>query len=295
MKRKLIPALAAFFIVLNVTIVAVVLLTESEPPQRAMPNPNGYDDFVSAGKLVLLGNVDTTKLNHDELAALVASNRSALAAVRAGLTHGSLVPDNYSTTNKDVLLTDYAAFKNLSLVITAEGRLAEMEGRTNDAAKIYLEAARFGQDSSRGGVIMSRLVGVGCENIAINCLRPLNNQLDATNSRALAKGLETLDDREDTPEQTLRQEARWARKTYGIRGQIALLFTYQQLKVTRDTFTAKDQNLMRARREMMLLFATHAYELEKGKPAATAADLVPDYLKAIPKDLVTGQDLNLGR
>lgn len=295
MKRNFIKALAALFIGVNVIIVTAVLLKDSEPPQRAMPHPNGYDDFVRAGKLVILGNVDTTKLNHDELVALVASNRDALAALRTGLTHESLVLDNYSATNGDVLLTDYAAFKKLSWIITGEGRVAEMEGRTNEAAKIYLEAAHFGQDSSRGGVMMARLVGIACENIALNYLRPLGNQLDATNSRAMARELEAIDATEDTPEQTLQQEARWARKTYGIRGQIVLLVTHKQQKVTRDSFTTKDQNLMRARRRTMLSFAAHAYELEKGKPPVTAADLVPDYLKVVPKDPTTGQDLRLGQ
>ena len=44
---------------------------------------------------------------------------------------------------------------------------------------------------------------------------------------------------------------------------------------------------------MMADFATRAYELEKGKSPQSWMDLVPDYLKGIPKDPVTGSNLVL--
>ncbi len=296
MKRKFIIALAALFIGVNVVVVTVALLKDTAPPSRPMPNPNGYDDFVRAGKLAVLSSDDYTNLTtmgRNELAALVASNRDALAAARVGMTRDSLVSDDDST-NFDARTKELMSFKRFSQVFCAEGRLAELDGRTNDAAKIYLEGVRFGQDSSRGGVMLTRLVGIACETIAFNRLRPLNDQLDATNSRAVARELEKIDAGEDTVEQTLQQEARWARKTYGIRGQIEMLITHKALQQTRDSFTAKDQNLMRLSRRTMLSFAAHAYELDKGKPPGTAADLAPDYLKAVPKDPSTRRDLSLG-
>ena len=41
----------------------------------------------------------------------------------------------------------------------------------------------------------------------------------------------------------------------------------------------------------MIALASRAYELDKGHPPATAADLVPEYLKAVPQDPVTGTNL----
>ena len=297
MARKFIILLATFFIITNVLLVVLVLLRDNSTPSRPMPRPNGYDDFVRAGKLVVLSSSDYTNLNtmaRDPLAALVTSNHDALAAVRVGLTHDSLVPDDYSTNYTTDHLPDFATFKQLSQVFRAEGRLAELDGRTNDAAKIYLDGVRFGQDSSRGGVMLSRLVGIACETIAFNSLRPLNDQLDATNSRAVARELEKIDADEDPVEQTLQQEARWARKVGGMSGQIEMLIDHKSVQQTRDRFTAKEQNHLRLIRQTTLSFAARAYNLDKGKPPATAADLVPDYLKAVPKDPTTGRDLSLG-
>ena len=42
---------------------------------------------------------------------------------------------------------------------------------------------------------------------------------------------------------------------------------------------------------LLLNLSARAYELEKGKSPASAADLVPDYLKKIPQDPVAGMDM----
>ena len=47
------------------------------------------------------------------------------------------------------------------------------------------------------------------------------------------------------------------------------------------------------RNQLLLTLAARAYELEKGNPPATASELVPDYLKELPKDPATGEPLQL--
>jgi hypothetical protein len=42
---------------------------------------------------------------------------------------------------------------------------------------------------------------------------------------------------------------------------------------------------------LLIDLATRAYELDKGHRPASLADLVPDYLKAIPQDPVTGTNM----
>ena len=43
--------------------------------------------------------------------------------------------------------------------------------------------------------------------------------------------------------------------------------------------------------KLLIDLAARAYELEKGKPPTGVADLVPDYLKAVPQDPFTGTNL----
>ena len=44
-------------------------------------------------------------------------------------------------------------------------------------------------------------------------------------------------------------------------------------------------------RQLLIDLAARAYELDKGQSPANVADLVPDYLKAIPQDPFTGTNL----
>ena len=63
------------------------------------------------------------------------------------------------------VMGDLADLKRLAHLLTDEGRLREMENGSADAAHSYLDAIRFGNEMSRGGFIINRLVGVACEAI----------------------------------------------------------------------------------------------------------------------------------
>ena len=55
----------------------------------------------------------------------------------------------------------------------------------------------------------------------------------------------------------------------------------------RQKFDAQAQRT----RQLTLDLAARAYELDKGHPPANLTDLVPDYLKAVPQDPITGTNM----
>ena len=283
-------------VVINLAIVAVVFLGANEPQPHAMPNPNGYDDFVKAGQVLAWIPGDYNTMSKDELAALVATNQEALKLVRVGLGRESRVPDDYSPdyVAQATSLNREASFKRLACLLAAEGKSAELAGRTNEAARIYLEGIRFGQKSSQGGVVISRLVGISCEAISMGRLEPLGNQLDGQACHEIAQALEAIDATEEPVEETLNQEKLWSRKVFGLRGQITALVMYKSIRESKNKFVRRVQASTLRRRQLILTLAARAYELEKGKRAQSAADLVPGYLKAVPQDPVTGTNLVLG-
>lgn len=274
-------------VVVNLAIVAVVFLGANSPQPRPMPNPNGYDDFVKAGQMVTgePGNYNT--MIKDELAALVATNQEVLRLARVGLGRECRAPDYNSAQTLPLL----ASLKRLALLISAEGRLAELDGRTNDAARIYVEGIRFGQKSSQGGVLIVRLVGLACEAIPTWRLEPLTNSLDAQTCREIAQALEAIDAGEEPAEETIKQEKLWSLKAFGLRAQFMALVQYKSNRESNKKFIRRVQASTLRRRQLILNFAARAYELEKGKRASSAADLVPGYLKAIPQDPVTGTNV----
>jgi len=276
-------------VVVNLAIVAVVFLGANSPQPRPMPNPNGYDDFVKAGQMVTGKPGDYNTMSKEELVALVATNQEVLRLVRIGLGRECRAPDYNSAQTLPLL----ASLKGLALLISAEGKLAELGGHSNEAAKIYIEGIRFGQKSSQGGVLIVRLVGLACEAIPTWRLEPLTNSLDAQTCREIAQALEAIDAGEEPAEETIKQEKLWSLKVFGLRAQFMALVQYKSNREYKKKFIQKVKANTLRRRQLILNFAARAFELEQGKRAQSTADLVPGYLKAIPQDPTTGTNLVL--
>jgi len=261
------------------------------PPIQPLPNPNGYDDFVKAEQMLPSNNSDLNKMNEQELQMFVNENSNALQLVRSGLQMQCRVALDYSP-DSSTLLNQLAGMKRLAQAFAAEGKLAEMENRPSAAAKSYLDAVHFGNESMRGGVLINELVGIAIEAIATSHLTNLVEQLDAKSCRETAATLEALDSQRQTRNEFMRQENDWSRRTFtGIRYEIARLMTRKSLLPAQAAAERKLKQQQMRTRQLVINFAARAYELDKGQPPASLADLVPDYLKAIPQDPFTSADM----
>src|SRR5947208_1970762 len=149
----------------------------------AVPNPNGYDDFVRAAQLLIGAPRDYSSMTFDELRALVTTNREVLTLVNQGLTRQCRVALDFVNTKPDDHFKTLSELKRVAQLMAAQGRLAELEGRTTDAVSSYLDTIRFAQECSPGGPSMDKVVGIACESIGGTPLRQLARNLDATSSQ----------------------------------------------------------------------------------------------------------------
>jgi len=282
----LIPAAA----ILAVTGLLIFDAARPLPPIQPLPNPNGYDDLVKAGKMLASNVSDYDKMNHEELRMLVTSNSNALQAARSGLQQQCRVSLRFSADYPD--LDKMSGLKKLAQAFIAEGILAEMENRPNDAAKSYLDAFHLGNESAHGGLLIDQLVEIAMEAVGTSHLQKIVDRLDAKSCRETVAALETLDAQRQSWNEVIQQEDGWSRRTF-----TSLSYRiYRPLlsKMTREVFQkagrkSKEQQLKT--RQLMIDLAARAYELDKGHHPASLADLVPDYLKAIPQDPLTGTNL----
>jgi hypothetical protein len=94
----------------------------------------------------------------------------------------------------------------------------------------------------------------------------------------------------------MQQQNAWSRRSFsGLQGRTILLY-YKLI-----SYRTADKNHQRAidtinstqkkENQLLIALAARAYELEKGQRPASATNLVPDYLKAVPQDPVTGTNL----
>ena len=264
---------------------------EPLPPIAPLPNPNGYDDLVKAGRAIKsMAGYDQT--NEQQLAELVATNAEALRLLQADLSNQCQVPLQFSENYMANHLNDLAGFKRLSQVLAAEGRLAEMEGRPKDSARSYLDAIHLGTECARGGVVIDQLVGTAIEAIGVAGLQQLVEQLGAKSCRESAATLETLDTQSQSWDEVMQQERGWSRRTYpGMRNELVRVMTRSSLNKAFQKGEEKFYKRQTKMRQLAVALAARAYELDKSKPPANINDLVPDYLKAVPQDPMTGTNI----
>ncbi len=300
--RKRSYILLAVLLLLVAVVVMFRMNTQSvkEPAQPAgsLPNPNGYDDFLMAGQKVTVPKALGPNPSVEDLRALVTPNAEALKLVRAGLAKECRIPisfsqDYYVETNQVIALE----CKALDMVLEAEGRLAEMEHRTNDAEISYLDAIRFGHESSRGGFKINLAVGGHGEAAGLARLRLLLGGLDAGQCRDAIKALATLEEKREPVADVLARDKKWWHNHAGLSDQMKLIPTLAKdpslnpLNMPPEELEKSAKDRQRQARQLMLDLAARCYQLEKGAPPKSAADLVPAYLTAIPQDPFTGTNM----
>ena len=236
------------------------------------------------------GNYPTA--NAAQLRPIVAANTPALILAKSALSNECRVTVEFTQAWSEKHLAELSSIKRLAQAMAAEGKLAEHEGRDQDALASYLEVVHLGDQADRGGVMLDELVGIAVEAMGLVELQKLSGRLDAKDARAAAASLTELDQQAQTWNEVLRQEENWSRRTFtGLRYDLLRFMTrgrnqqlFQRAELKLKTFRAKS-------RQLQLVLAARAYTLEQGHAPAAVGDLVPKYLKSIPKDPHTGKDM----
>jgi len=264
---------------------------ERLPPLAPLPNPNGYDFFLNAGKMAANNSRQAERMNEAQLRDLVEKNAKALSLSRAGFSNQCQVPLQYSVAYWDTHLEESGCLRRLARAFIAEGRLAEMENRNVDAAGSFLDIIHLSDKSAHGGLLIDELVAGDMGALGTTHLQKLVPRLDARTCRETAATLQSLDSEAETWNTIMQQEKVW-RTVYARLQRRKISALEARLQKDLDSSCELKFNWQKQQtRQLMVNLAVHAYELEKGHPPASIADLVPAYLKAVPQDPVTGTNL----
>jgi hypothetical protein len=257
-----------------------------------LPNPNGYDDFLAAAGLVTGVAFDSWTFEKDELRKFVPTNAEPLRLLHLGLTRTCSVPTDSALTNLAATLNDLPKLKRLAWLLVAEGRLAELENRPADAARSYVDTVRFGNEISRGGFMINRLVGVACESIGGSRLAGLTPKLDCDQVRAVIGDLEKMDDAAVTWDEVRQNEKRFCR--YQLRkvlNPIRWVTGTWQIWSAGKLSEQKHNRLVARLRLLTAGLALRCYQTEQGRAPSQLEQLVPSHLRRVPLDPFSGRPL----
>jgi hypothetical protein len=288
--RIILVGLAAALVLGIITLMAFVYGRSTTFPP--LPNPNGYDDFLQAGAL-LSGQVgDFRDMSHEDLQALVATNGKSLTLVRSGLKKQCALPTQTYLLNSAAMSADLPLLKQIAQLLAAEGRLAELDGRLDDAAQSYLDAMRFGNELSRNGFVINRLVGIACSAIGSIPLAKLTPKLECEQLKPIIAELDELDHASVTWQEVWRAESIFMRhELRKIPNPVAWVPQWWQ---ARKVVQSSEANHLKAAARLRLLeteVALRCYRDKQGLPPAQLTQLVPQYLQRLPQDPFNTQPL----
>jgi len=290
-----------WLLALGVPLLLLVAWWPAPPkPRPALPNPNGYDYFVKAGAAMsgVWSNRTLTTVPLADLQAYVAANQASLELAREGLKHHSLshFQPVYHAASKVYHFGDsLLPLKRLGVLMSGEARIAELENQPEAAVEGYLTVMRFGQEASRGGMMIERLeVGISVEQRGLAELRRLLVSMEGTQARRSLTKLQELDDAHESTTVNVESQAYWVRQAFPI----WRILMFELHPTWRSTFRKEHQSfanrvdaLQAERRRAIVEAAARLFELEKGRRPTGYADLVPAYLKAVPLDPTTGKEI----
>jgi hypothetical protein len=280
--RKWLMGLGILAIILVIAALGFVIYLV--PARQPVPKPNGYDDFVAAGEAVSGQVGDFRVLEYDELENLISANAQSLRLVRVGLTRQCRAPIETGLTNGPAL-SGLAAIKGLALLLAAEGRLYEMDNRPGDAARSYLDAIRLGNEMSRGGMLITRLVGVACEAIGYQPLAKVVPALNREDDHILIAQLEQIDAHRVTWAEVKQGERECVRQHFREHlNPITLVAGWWNTRQAVAKAEARHKTAMAHERLLATELALRCYQCDKARAPTSLDDLVTNYLLKVPQD-----------
>jgi hypothetical protein len=258
------------------------LIRPTPIPVVKLPEPNGFDDFVAAGRMI--GPVDGTKLarwdllSDGQLKALSVTHAAAIDRMRLGLERECWHPYGFVPRTTD----DEVTIGHLISALAARGKLADRSGSVEERLAAYLDWLRVCVESDRGTgttySIPAQLEGGAVRGLA-NCL----TQLSAQQCIELAADLWKLEASRETwqirakRQRIIDENIDWQWRLQAILADWSATERYQWVRLAQ----------LRRMAEVRILIAElgiRAHKLDTGKVPATLAVLVPKYLPAVPDD-----------
>jgi hypothetical protein len=271
--------------------------TSPLPQPPPIPDPNGYDDVLEAGRTIeqaknMAPRLDLAKADETVLGPIVAANREAIARARKGLDKPFQVPVVYHVDYIiGVLMRDAGSIRGgLVRGLTAEGRLAVIQGRTDDATTSYSDQIRLGEAMSHHVPMMGYLMSIAVESTGLHNLRDLRDKLSPDQCRPVIHLLQEIDGKRERASDIAKSETQFGNanvRRMGILPRILLKVSGVQAKEIAQAVSTLDSSERRqntARRLLLTDLALRVYRLEHGEDPPDLGALVPSILKSVPID-----------
>ncbi len=266
------------------------------PEPILIPDPNGYDDVLEAGRAIeqsrLTGaKFDLAKADQAELEVVVRGCGEAIARGRKGLEKAFQVPVIYDMNQLGVLMKELTSIRGgLVRAMLAEGRLAELQGRVDEATDRYVDVIRLGDAMSHRVFMFAYQVSVAAQSTGLHHLRDLRAKLSPESCRRVIALLEETDRNRERAADVMLRETRFMNgnlKKMGFFAGFMMRVSGVQAKTVAQVTTSLESSEARqnvARRLLLTDLALRVYRQAHGEDPPDLDALVPSILTSVPLD-----------
>ncbi|HTH45895.1 MAG TPA: hypothetical protein VMB21_00145 [Candidatus Limnocylindria bacterium] len=263
-----------------VLVLALIWLRSGE----RLPQANGYDDFVKAGRALSGRASDVDSKDAAQVAAFAAKNSTLPIQIRNGLAKECRVPVEFKAAWFTSHMGDMMALKQAGYALELLAKEREAAGAFDEAITLRLDAVRMGIESYRGGLLIDYLIGTAVEIWSLKNLTQMASRLDAVQCRRVLKIAAESDQTRETLDSITRRDREWSwlgsgwwESWDGIKEMAGDIF-----KQPSGDLLGRQRELKAARGKLNLALARRAFELEQGRAPANDAELIPKYLLSLP-------------
>jgi hypothetical protein len=286
--------IAARFAFVTVSIAILVLpaiayfqmITPPPPPLVELPSPNAYVELQRIGaELASRNPPDVDTASESSLRKFVADNGETFDAVRDALTNEAMVPVNYAAGDM-AFFPEMSSIRGLWQGLLVERRVAELDGRYDDACDDCLALVQVGAKSGRGGLLIYLLVSLAPIGRGLSGIRALRSDLSPAKLRETYTALQSFEATLDPAEQIVKRDRIWE-QYHGWPSRIRFL------RPAADTrhYDWLQQYWLASFHLLECGLAVRLFHHERGRWPDRLDELVPDYFALLPPDPYTGRQL----
>jgi len=261
-------------------------------PAVELPDPNGYDDLVAAGKMFdsPILNTAVEPQSTEELAAEVAKYSKAYERARLGLSREIAVSlwDENEDLEKTVRwrLGENSRIRSVFRAMWMEGELAWRESRHADSATIAAEVIQLGNAAGRNGDVTDFLTGVALLGPGEEQLFRVADNLSPKTCRELVQDLTLLDERREPLADILHRDRIVYENDFGWSGHLYEFLAdiigrgMVETQLTNDIYP----RAIATSRLLIVTLALRAHVFERGGYPDELRQLIPGYSPSLPSD-----------
>ena len=227
-----------------------ISLNRAAIPSVTLPIPNGFDTLTEASKMAqgLPDESPDEMTDQEAIIACLEKNEQALGLIEKATHEACVVPIDYQG---GLLKAQDLNFRHAFYLSKMEIRLAELQGRTEDQARLLTRLLELATNCRKEGLLIHVGVSMSIERSCLTKLVEVAPKLDSALKAEIRNRIAKIDRQPVNFDEVMERERVMIEQEYGFRGTYMLWVTRNHPNDALDRYKSIDADLMSQSESLM--------------------------------------------